>query len=267
MLERSGCADFHYRLQDCMLDHKDWRKCQEEVRAFKECMDTKAAEKAKKDVEKSSWCGSGNAWIFSLSSFYKVCWKDCWQKHRSRASPCLLTHATGWVSEAGSPDVEAAEVVVYVYTAISAVSSRYWSIQMEAAVSSHTHADWAELWLNVYLLQLLPSDALVNSVYCMLSGEPNQGMAAPRLFCCSKQCCWMDFYLHSIHSFVTMNTSFWSSCQLSSWLLMPAYRAEHMMRTATFCAVTYGIFLVLCASHCTLMFMHLRFNNGVELQL
>lgn len=38
-LEKSGCAQFHYALQDCYFEHKDWRKCQKEMEEFKKCND------------------------------------------------------------------------------------------------------------------------------------------------------------------------------------------------------------------------------------
>uniref|UniRef100_A0A673K4Y5 Cytochrome c oxidase assembly factor 4 homolog, mitochondrial-like n=2 Tax=Sinocyclocheilus rhinocerous TaxID=307959 RepID=A0A673K4Y5_9TELE len=40
MISRTGCAELHYALQDCMAEHQDWRKCQTEVQKFKECMNT-----------------------------------------------------------------------------------------------------------------------------------------------------------------------------------------------------------------------------------
>uniref|UniRef100_A0A671S508 Uncharacterized protein n=1 Tax=Sinocyclocheilus anshuiensis TaxID=1608454 RepID=A0A671S508_9TELE len=36
MISRTGCAELHYALQDCMAEHQDWRKCQTEVQKFKE---------------------------------------------------------------------------------------------------------------------------------------------------------------------------------------------------------------------------------------
>jgi hypothetical protein len=30
-IERGGCAKEHYKLQECYLDTKDWRKCKDEV--------------------------------------------------------------------------------------------------------------------------------------------------------------------------------------------------------------------------------------------
>ncbi|XP_062309497.1 cytochrome c oxidase assembly factor 4 homolog, mitochondrial [Osmerus eperlanus] len=38
MISRTGCADLHYAVQECMAEHQDWRKCQIQVQTFKECM-------------------------------------------------------------------------------------------------------------------------------------------------------------------------------------------------------------------------------------
>ncbi|KAJ7356087.1 Cytochrome oxidase assembly factor 4 [Desmophyllum pertusum] len=38
-IKKSGCADLHYALMDCMDKQKDWRKCQEHVKGFKACID------------------------------------------------------------------------------------------------------------------------------------------------------------------------------------------------------------------------------------
>lgn len=39
MLEKSGCSQYHYKLQDCFYDNNsDWRKCQKEMMEFRECM-------------------------------------------------------------------------------------------------------------------------------------------------------------------------------------------------------------------------------------
>ena len=38
-IERSGCARHHHALQDCYLEHGDWRKCQREMQEFRECVD------------------------------------------------------------------------------------------------------------------------------------------------------------------------------------------------------------------------------------
>ena len=42
MLEKSGCRQYHYRLQDCFYDNNnDWRKCQKEMAEFRDCMANK----------------------------------------------------------------------------------------------------------------------------------------------------------------------------------------------------------------------------------
>jgi len=38
-LRKAGCLEHHYRVQECMFEHKDWRMCKDEVKAFKECVE------------------------------------------------------------------------------------------------------------------------------------------------------------------------------------------------------------------------------------
>ncbi|XP_053702571.1 cytochrome c oxidase assembly factor 4 homolog, mitochondrial [Synchiropus splendidus] len=38
MISRTGCAQLHYALQECMAEQQDWRLCQSHVQAFKDCM-------------------------------------------------------------------------------------------------------------------------------------------------------------------------------------------------------------------------------------
>ncbi|XP_043920063.1 cytochrome c oxidase assembly factor 4 homolog, mitochondrial [Protopterus annectens] len=38
MISRTGCASLHYAVQECMAEHQDWRKCQQHVQAFRNCM-------------------------------------------------------------------------------------------------------------------------------------------------------------------------------------------------------------------------------------
>lgn len=38
MIKKTGCTEQHNAVQDCIFDSKDWRKCQTEVKKFKECM-------------------------------------------------------------------------------------------------------------------------------------------------------------------------------------------------------------------------------------
>ncbi|NXF24930.1 COA4 factor, partial [Rhodinocichla rosea] len=37
-IARSGCLEQHRQLQECMAERRDWRRCQEQVRAFGACM-------------------------------------------------------------------------------------------------------------------------------------------------------------------------------------------------------------------------------------
>ncbi|XP_063058527.1 cytochrome c oxidase assembly factor 4 homolog, mitochondrial [Engraulis encrasicolus] len=38
MISKTGCAELHYAVQECMAEKQDWRKCQSEVQTFKQCM-------------------------------------------------------------------------------------------------------------------------------------------------------------------------------------------------------------------------------------
>ncbi|XP_063813038.1 cytochrome c oxidase assembly factor 4 homolog, mitochondrial [Pseudophryne corroboree] len=38
MIGRTGCTAHHYAVQECMVEHQDWRKCQDQVQRFKDCM-------------------------------------------------------------------------------------------------------------------------------------------------------------------------------------------------------------------------------------
>lgn len=38
MVSRTGCAEQHWALQECMAEQRDWRRCQAQVQAFRQCM-------------------------------------------------------------------------------------------------------------------------------------------------------------------------------------------------------------------------------------
>ncbi|XP_031461972.1 cytochrome c oxidase assembly factor 4 homolog, mitochondrial [Phasianus colchicus] len=38
MVTRTGCAEQHWALQECMAEQRDWRRCQAQVQAFRQCM-------------------------------------------------------------------------------------------------------------------------------------------------------------------------------------------------------------------------------------
>lgn len=45
-IEKSGCSEYHYKLQECYIEHNnDWRECQQEMKAFRECMSKQATNK------------------------------------------------------------------------------------------------------------------------------------------------------------------------------------------------------------------------------
>ena len=37
IIEKSGCSKYHYALQDCYAEKKDWRECKKEMEEFKRC--------------------------------------------------------------------------------------------------------------------------------------------------------------------------------------------------------------------------------------
>ncbi|KAJ8936141.1 hypothetical protein NQ318_022223 [Aromia moschata] len=38
MLKRTGCINLHYKVQECIAETQDWRRCQSQVAEFKKCM-------------------------------------------------------------------------------------------------------------------------------------------------------------------------------------------------------------------------------------
>jgi len=48
MLNRTGCKELHFSLQDCMAEHRDWRQCQHLVKQFRDCMSEYEKRKNKK---------------------------------------------------------------------------------------------------------------------------------------------------------------------------------------------------------------------------
>jgi len=44
LLQKSGCEEQHYKVQECMVEFQDWRKCQGVLKEFQSCM-TKSQQK------------------------------------------------------------------------------------------------------------------------------------------------------------------------------------------------------------------------------
>ena len=38
LLKKSGCEEDHYLVQECMVEHQDWRKCQAVLKNFQACL-------------------------------------------------------------------------------------------------------------------------------------------------------------------------------------------------------------------------------------
>ncbi|CAB3222627.1 unnamed protein product [Arctia plantaginis] len=38
MLKKTGCLELHYKVQECIAETKDWRKCQDVVNDFRNCI-------------------------------------------------------------------------------------------------------------------------------------------------------------------------------------------------------------------------------------
>jgi len=41
LIRDSGCEKEHYLVQECMVDHQDWRKCQDALKTFQACLNSK----------------------------------------------------------------------------------------------------------------------------------------------------------------------------------------------------------------------------------
>ncbi|XP_046426480.1 cytochrome c oxidase assembly factor 4 homolog, mitochondrial [Neodiprion virginianus] len=50
MLKKTGCIELHYKVQDCIAETQDWRKCQEPVKQFKNCMSNYEKKRREKNV-------------------------------------------------------------------------------------------------------------------------------------------------------------------------------------------------------------------------
>ena len=38
LLKKSGCTEEHYLVQECMVEHQDWRRCQDTLKRFQACI-------------------------------------------------------------------------------------------------------------------------------------------------------------------------------------------------------------------------------------
>ncbi|GFN98919.1 coiled-coil-helix-coiled-coil-helix domain-containing protein 8 [Plakobranchus ocellatus] len=47
MINKTGCLQLHYAVQECMGEKQDWRLCQKEVTEFRKCMEQGMKKKLK----------------------------------------------------------------------------------------------------------------------------------------------------------------------------------------------------------------------------
>jgi len=38
LINKTGCSNEHYLVQECMVEHQDWRKCQQALKTFQACL-------------------------------------------------------------------------------------------------------------------------------------------------------------------------------------------------------------------------------------
>ena len=48
-IQKTGCLELHYALQECMAEKQDWRKCQDSMLNFKNCMNAYARKTARQE--------------------------------------------------------------------------------------------------------------------------------------------------------------------------------------------------------------------------
>ena len=52
IIENSGCSKYHYALQDCYIEKKDWRECKKEMEEFRRCNEAQQKLKKRKGTQK-----------------------------------------------------------------------------------------------------------------------------------------------------------------------------------------------------------------------
>jgi len=46
LIKKSGCENEHYLVQECMVEHRDWRRCQQTLKNFQACLNSKGKAKS-----------------------------------------------------------------------------------------------------------------------------------------------------------------------------------------------------------------------------
>lgn len=47
MLKETGCVELHHKVQECVAEHQDWRKCQDVLKEFRLCIENYTLKKSK----------------------------------------------------------------------------------------------------------------------------------------------------------------------------------------------------------------------------
>lgn len=50
MLKKTGCIELHYKVQECIAETNDWRKCQMPVNNFRKCMEMYETNRRKNNI-------------------------------------------------------------------------------------------------------------------------------------------------------------------------------------------------------------------------
>jgi cytochrome c oxidase assembly factor 4 len=72
-IDRGGCSKEHYKLQDCYMETKDWRKCKDEVYTASFCADSRCkhskhvGRKSQRMIQRSRKCVFKNLIILSTT--------------------------------------------------------------------------------------------------------------------------------------------------------------------------------------------------------
>jgi len=99
MLKATGCIQLHYKVQECIAETKDWRKCQKEVHEFRTCMSKH--QKAKdttsqwplgmKKTPDNMYCLYGLLTGFTLGVLTALAWKSSFFKSMSSVAKMAVT--------------------------------------------------------------------------------------------------------------------------------------------------------------------------------
>lgn len=74
MISRTGCAELHYAVQECMAEHQDWRLCQSQVQTFKDCMmNFQNARKEQLRKQRAASTQSAPSWTTTLHTHTEDC--------------------------------------------------------------------------------------------------------------------------------------------------------------------------------------------------